>query len=195
LITTESHIVAPETVLPWLETGLVDALEIHTQVGHGEEFQNLWSKLVQGMAGLKLLSISCPYQPEVLAYLEAIANVIAPLNCPLIWQTDGRPMSGDIGKGTTHTAIRFAQLLLSAKIRGFIQLAGGTNIHTRSKLAQLGLLGPPQTAPASPFINGIAYGSYARNVLQELLADPSPLEQDPPRLQAAIAAVEPLCAP
>jgi Fe-S-cluster-containing hydrogenase component 2 len=195
LITTESHIVAPQTVLPWLETGLVDALEIHTQVGHEQEFQRLWSKLAQGMASLKLLSISCPYQPGVLAYLQAIANIIAPLNCPLMWQTDGRPMSGDIGKGTTHTAIKFAQLLLGAKMRGFIQLAGGTNIHTRSKLAQLGLLATPTTMPTAPFINGIAYGSYARNLLQELLADPNPLEQDPPRLQAAIAAVAPLCNP
>lgn len=41
-------------------------------------------------------------------------------------------MSGDIGRGATRDAIAFARKLASAgdKPKGFLQLAGGTNIHT-----------------------------------------------------------------
>ena len=57
-----------------------------------------------------------------------------------MWQTDGRPMSGDIGKGTTHAAIRLAQKVLASDVSGYVQLAGGTNQYTALKLKALGLL-------------------------------------------------------
>ena len=77
-------------------------------------------------------------------------------------------MSGDIGAGTTHTAIRFAQDLLRNNLHGFVQLAGSTNGYTVPKLQSLGLLSRSSLDSSSELgrkVSGIAYGSYARKLL------------------------------
>ncbi|NEQ11897.1 MAG: 4Fe-4S ferredoxin, partial [Moorea sp. SIO4E2] len=51
-----------------------------------------------------------------------------------------RPMSGDIGMGTTHAAIKLAEKVIAAGLPGYVQLAGGTNNHTVSKLRAAKLL-------------------------------------------------------
>ncbi len=165
LITAESYIRQPNTLTPLIEQMSIDAVEIHTQVGHLAAFQNLWSEIAPWQKHLKLLAISCPEHPDVINYLKTLYQEISPLSCPLIWQTDGRPMSGDIGKGTTHAAIKMAQKVMKAEIPGYVQLAGGTNDHTVNKLLEIGLLKREQTG-----ISGIAYGSYARSLLLPILA-------------------------
>lgn len=177
----------------------VDAIEIHTQTGHQAQFAELWQRLQPWMPYLKLVSISCPDHEQVVPYLQELHNLMAPLDVPLIWQTDGRPMSGDLGKGTTHAAIRLAQKILAAGLPGHVQPAGGTNRYTVDKLLELGLVDRlPATSRSDPFsqnrfstltpptdanaptdandlglvpnrISGIAYGSYARSQLLPLL--------------------------
>ncbi len=202
LIETQSQQVQPEQIQPWLAHGLIDAIELHTQVGHDLEFQHLWQAIAPWSDQLKILAVSCPAQAGVIDYLQFIYKTMAPLAIPLIWQTDGRPMSGDIGKGTTHAAIRFAQEVLASDLPGFVQLAGGTNDHTVKKLAELGLL-----APAAKAIDGIAYGSFARRLLTPILNSspiddrlswnesshlPIKLEEHPGLLTQAIAVARPL---
>jgi Fe-S-cluster-containing hydrogenase component 2 len=175
----------------------IDAVEIHTQTGHQEEFAQLWQRLRPWQSHLKLVSISCPDHDQVVPYLRDLYDLMAPLSVPLIWQTDGRPMSGDLGKGTTHAAIRLAQKVLAAGLPGYVQLAGGTNAYTVDKLLGLGLLKPRSFGPqadgpgqageisggqaniseATPAatIAGIAYGSYARSQILPLFDD---LEQE-----------------
>jgi hypothetical protein len=89
-------------------------------------------------------------------------------------------MSGDIGAGTTHAALRYGQALLASGPPGFVQLAGGTNHHTATKLQALNRDRPghPQSIPASyperaapPTFGGVAYGSYARRLLAPLLSE------------------------
>ncbi len=93
---------------------------------------------------------------------------MSPLPCSLVWQTDGRPMSGDIGDGTTRAAVKLGQKVLAAGLPGYVQLAGGTNSLTIAKLNALGLLN--QTGvPSSSYISGVAYGSYARVLLSPIL--------------------------
>jgi Fe-S-cluster-containing hydrogenase component 2 len=129
----------------------VDAVEIHTQVGHQAEFERLWQSIRPHLASLKLVAISCPYGPGVVDYLWDLYRYIGPLPIPLIWQADGRPMSGDIGAGTTHAALRYGQALLASGPPGFVQLAGGTNHHTATKLQALNGDRPrrPRSIPAS----------------------------------------------
>ena len=102
-------------------------------------------------------------------YLQDLSQILSPPNdplpCALIWQTDGRPMSGDIGDGATRACIRLGQAVLALDLPGFVQLAGGTNNHTVPKLTQLGLF-PPKN---DRYLAGIAYGSYARSQLQPVL--------------------------
>ncbi|MGK7879770.1 MAG: circadian clock protein LdpA [Crocosphaera sp.] len=167
LIETRSQTITPEIILQLLKSNSVDAIEIHTQVGREKQFKELWQQLFPGIKHLKLVAISCPDGEGLINYLQTLYEIISPLSCELIWQTDGRPMSGDIGKGTTHAAIRLGQKVLASGLPGWVQLAGGTNHHTVPKLKELGLLG--SRSSIKPTIAGIAYGSYARTLISPFL--------------------------
>jgi hypothetical protein len=188
----------------------VDAVEIHTQVGHRDAFECLWHAIRPHLSHLKLLAISCPYAPGVVDYLWELHGLMGPLPLPCLWQADGRPMSGDIGAGTTHLTLRYGQTLLDQGPPGFVQLAGGTNHHTATKLQEMAwptAATPaaaeaisPAAVPAAPrsTFGGVAYGSAARRRLAPLLSAPGPapggeggtvdkpLEQEPERLQGAV---------
>jgi Fe-S-cluster-containing hydrogenase component 2 len=181
IIETRSRVCQPAEIIPLIIEMGVDAIEIHTQVGHGEEFARLWQAIAPLTKNLKILAISCQDDEYIIDHLHYLRETISPLSCPLIWQTDGRPMSGDIGKGTTHPAINMAKKVLSSNLAGFVQLAGGTNDHTVTKLQQLGL---------REKIAGIAYGSYARSLILPILEhlDQLNLENDPQAYQEALKA-------
>jgi Fe-S-cluster-containing hydrogenase component 2 len=176
-ITTRSHGFTPEAIAPLVLQAGVDALEIHTQVGRLADFQRLWRAIAPWTGGLKLLAISCPDGEGLIDYLWSIYETVSPLTCALVWQTDGRPMSGDIGDGATRAAVKLGQKVLAAQLPGFVQLAGGTNRHTVAKLASLGLLAAPPLGPETlgsktlgqKQIAGVAYGSYARVLLSPVL--------------------------
>jgi Fe-S-cluster-containing hydrogenase component 2 len=172
-ITTRSYVSTPATIAPLIMEYGVDAIELHTQIGRLEDFQRLWAAIQPWVSELKLVAISCPGGEGLIPYLRSLHEIISPLPCPLIWQTDGRPMSGDIGTGATRAAIKLGQQVLAAGLPGYVQLAGGTNAHTVPKLRSLGLLrSSAQCAPLSPptpSIAGVAYGSYARTLLAPVL--------------------------
>ena len=92
-ISTRSYVSSPAAIAPLVLQSGVDAIEIHTQVGRVAEFQNLWGAIAPWVAQMKLVAISCPDDPGLIDYLQALYAIISPLPCPLIWQTDGRPMS------------------------------------------------------------------------------------------------------
>lgn len=167
LINTRSYVSTPTTVAHIALSNGVDAIEIHTQVGREHDFKRLWENVQQWASQLKLISISCPNHPDLVDYLSTLYEMISPLPCVLVWQTDGRPMSGDIGAGTTQASIKLAQKVIAANLPGFVQLAGGTNQSTVAKLKTLGLL-PRKPSSPSP-VGGIAYGSYARTLLSSIL--------------------------
>ncbi|MEH2146199.1 circadian clock protein LdpA [Nostoc sp.] len=185
IIYTSSYVTTPGAIAPLIMSTGVDALEIHTQVGRLAEFQRLWQAISPWADQLKVLAISCPDGDGMTDYLKAIYDLIAPLKSALIWQTDGRPMSGDIGDGTTIAAVKLGQKVLAAKLPGYVQLAGGTNSYTVAKLKAMGLLKeaegsfaggrgeefspllPAKSSPTS--IAGVAYGSYARVLLSPIL--------------------------
>lgn len=168
LIHTRSYVSAPAAIAPLVLSTGVDAVEIHTQVGRLSEFERLWKTIAPWVERLKLVAISCPDGDGMIDYLWNLYHLIAPLKCPLIWQTDGRPMSGDIGDGTTLATVKLGQKVLAAGLPGYVQLAGGTNSYTVTKLQSAGLLkGKGQASSLS--ISGIAYGSYARVLLSPIL--------------------------
>lgn len=193
LIFTRSYLSTPVTIAPLIAELGIDALEIHTQVGHEKDFQRLWQAIAPFVGKLKLLAISCPDAPGLIKYLENLYDFISPLPIPLIWQTDGRPMSGDIGKGTTHAAIALAKKVLQSDLAGYIQLAGGTNEYTVTKLQATGLLKSNRQdnlavlklqnrQPRSNFIAGVAYGSYARSLLSPILENLESINDNIPPL-------------
>ncbi|ALF55437.1 4Fe-4S ferredoxin [Nostoc piscinale CENA21] len=189
IIYTRSYISTPEAIAPMVISTGVNAVEIHTQVGRLVEFQKLWQVISPWAEQLQVLAISCPDGDGMIDYLKAIYELITPRPRTLIWQTDGRPMSGDIGDGTTMAAVKLGQKVLAANLPGYVQLAGGTNSYTVAKLKAMGLLkragvkgcrgtgvkenSSPLSSPSdlspSASIAGVAYGSYARVLLSPIL--------------------------
>ena len=172
LIYTRSYVFSPDAIAPLIIQSGIDAIEIHTKVGHRSDFERLWSAIAPMLDKLKLIAISCPDDPDLIDYLRSLYDLIKPLPVPLIWQTDGRPMSGDIGIGTTRAAVKLAQKVLAAGLPGYVQLAGGTNQHTVNKLKTALLLKGRREEllnPQSSFVAGIAYGSYARAQIAPIL--------------------------
>lgn len=141
LIYARTYVSTPGVVAPLVLSTGVDAVEIHTQVGRLAEFVRLWQAIAPWVERLKLVAISCPDGDGMIDYLWDLYHLISPLPCTLIWQTDGRPMSGDIGDGTTLAAVKLGQKVLAAGLPGYVQLAGGTNNSTVAKLKAAGLLG------------------------------------------------------
>ncbi|MEL6855332.1 MAG: LdpA C-terminal domain-containing domain [Cyanobacteria bacterium J06607_13] len=180
----------------------VEALEIHTQVGQLDEFRHLWRTIRPWIDHLSVISVSCPDGEGLIDYFQALQRLMSlhTLGIALIWQTDGRPMSGDIGKGTTHAAVRLAQKVLAAHLPGHIQLAGGTNQYTVFKLRELGVWQPSKACsegmPVSArCVSGIAYGSYARRLLMTEIEQTHYLEEDPQALKTAVALARSLVMP
>lgn len=220
-IVAQGYVSAPTVAMDMAISAGVQALEIHTQVGRGAEFERLWGAILPWLDQLQLVAVSCPGQPgprgEILEdYLPQLYRTMAPqLEClalPLIWQTDGRPMSGDIGPGTTHAAIALAQRVLALGLPGFVQLAGGTNGYTVPKLDALGLLGAAvdlrtkggdhlaaRPGTIQPYIAGVAYGSDGRSrlvpILEQLEARSGHLEDFPDLLEPALALARELVTP
>lgn len=118
--------------------------------------------------------------------MKAMYSIMeANIQCVNLWQLDGRPMSGDIGRGATRDAIAFARKLASAgdKPKGFLQLAGGTNGHTVEGLKKERLFQMTTMHEASRYetvlntshspnalIGGVAFGGYARKIVGRVLS-------------------------
>ncbi|MQM02964.1 hypothetical protein Taro_035738 [Colocasia esculenta] len=178
----------------------VDAIEIHTS-GRLDMPSNHFNRIAWQAIHLGLVAspiwqqafliwytkVSLPHAGE--SVVNAMNNLYSvmetSLQCHNLWQLDGRPMSGDIGRGATKDAINFAVHLAAVGNRppGFLQLAGGTNSHTVDCLKKVGLFQtwaiPDRTEGKASFtasngslqalIGGVAYGGYARKVVGQVL--------------------------
>jgi Fe-S-cluster-containing hydrogenase component 2 len=183
IIYTSSYVSSPGAIAPLVLSTGVDAVEIHTKVGRLAEFKRLWQAIEPHVEQLKLVAVSCPDGEDLIDYLHALYDLIAQTVPHLIWQTDGRPMSGDIGTGATIAAIKLGQKVLAANLPGYVQLAGGTNNYTVSKLKAMGLVkdfgfrisdfgledNNLKSHNPKSYISGVAYGSYARALLSPIL--------------------------
>ncbi|KAA8496859.1 hypothetical protein FVE85_0588 [Porphyridium purpureum] len=183
----------------------VDAIEIHTRPQGVAAFARFWDRagavaMTENdtthtlLRELKLVAISFPDMPDLTGEMRKMHLVLghdAASHVELIWQTDGRPMSGDLGKGTSHASVRLAEKALdgvhSLGLPGFVQLAGGTNEHTHVLLQQRSKL-----LTAAQF-GGVAFGGAARKAVRPMLTTQNgesveDLEQDWRRLADAITA-------
>lgn len=152
---------------------MVEAVEIHTGPGQIEEFGKLWNRIREVARGLQVVAVSIPDfgEDEVLGRglnlmwkVMGEGGVFVAGGPYLIWQADGRPMSGDIGRGTAHASVRLGKrirrLLTRAGVPGEVQLAGGTNDATVPFLRREGML----RGMGAESVAGIAVGGYARKV-------------------------------
>lgn len=195
LITEAPQLLSPEAVPELLARLRPDAVELHSQPGRGEAFQRRLAQVLASGVPLRRLAVSMgpdggagPAGPQALA--AELWQRFAPLRqagLRVLWQLDGRPMSGDVGAGTAHAAVKLLRAVRPWAPPGPLQLAGGTNASS------LGLLQPSDGAA------GVAFGGMARRLLQPLLLAAeqrgSPLREQNDLLEQALPLAQGLVQP
>nr|ACG41721.1 4Fe-4S ferredoxin, iron-sulfur binding protein [Zea mays] len=178
-----SYVRDPTMTAELLKSDDVDAIEIHTTGKGTDMFNTLWDNLSGSINNVKLVAVSLPDIGEsTVDLMNAIYTIMeSHFKGYNLWQLDGRPMSGDIGRGATRETVSFAAHVASMSERppGFYQLAGGTNSYTVDYLKKAGLFqssnwnsGTATSEMASShqaLIGGIAYGGYARKIVGRVL--------------------------
>lgn len=177
-----SYVRDPAMTAELLKRSDVDAIEIHTTGKGIDLFNTLWNSLGGSINNVKLVAVSLPNAgASTIDFMNATYTIMqSNLEGHNLWQLDGRPMSGDIGRGATRETVSFAVDLTSVPDRplGFYQLAGGTNLYTVDCLKKAGLF-KAMTLPGTrttekvgsqeALIGGIAYGGYARKIVGRVL--------------------------
>jgi len=196
-------------ILRVLESSHVDAVEIHTQLHQVDSMNELWMDIGPTVASeLRLVSISFPRgeNPDEMAKsLEALSNIVHQQNHDLevIWQTDGRSMSGDIGNGAAVASVALAEQVTKVlniyQLPGHVQLAGGTNLYTFKLLERQKML-RFRGAASDRGISGVAFGGFLRKTLYQVLdrlpeGPCTPLESQPDLLREAVEVARTVVSP
>ena len=140
-----------------------DAIEIHTEINRKDSFDKVAEVIKNSGLKLKKISVSCGLNQsktnpkDLLKTLWERYEILVKHNVPLIWQLDGRPMTGDIGSTKTKDAVKLWENIGSNLPPGLSQIAGGTNGKTHEFLK------------INNFPDGIAFGSSARKIMQPLI--------------------------
>ena len=143
-----------------------DAVEIHTEINRIDSFREVVSILKNSEIKFQKISISCGLNQspkrskepkDLLNALWERYEILTEINVPLIWQLDGRPMSGDISHTTGKDTVKLFKIIGSHLPPGLIQLAGGTNERTHEFLN------------INNLPDGIAFGSSARKKMQPFI--------------------------
>ena len=196
LISEYEYNLSKGNLLSTIEEIRPDAIEIHTEINHTDSFKEIVGILKNSDIQLKKISVSCglnqspnfPKEPS--DFLQALwerYRILCELNIPLIWQLDGRPMSGDLAPSTGRDVVKLFERIGSHLPPGLIQLAGGTNSTTHKLLN------------ANNFPDGIAFGSSARKIMQPFIEfannNNKKLYEYPEKMSLAIAEARKLLYP
>ncbi|WP_269623534.1 LdpA C-terminal domain-containing domain [Prochlorococcus marinus] len=142
-----------------------DAIEIHTAPGRINEFEDAVKTIVQSNIDLKRIAVSCGLEGHGITAYDLSQELWSRHEClrrykqkPL-WQLDGRPMTGDLGRSSAKSAISLFKKIHALAPPGPLQLAGGTNAYTIDYLEN------------QNGIAGIAFGGIARKLIQPFLTE------------------------
>ena len=202
LIEERQQLLPPPAVAPLLADLQPDAVELHTSPGRAGAFFARVAQLQASGLPLARVGVSCGLEghgasPEGLsAELWQRYAVLRQAGFAPLWQLDGRPMSGDVGAGTAHAAIRLLEQVAPLAPPGPLQLAGGTNGHSIERLHRC--LGHQDRVALAP-VAGIAFGGVARRLLQPFLLEAEQrrcrLLEEPPLWTAALVVAQELVGP
>lgn len=177
LIEERGQLLAAAAVAPLLAQLRPDAVEIHTRIGRMEAFSARLAQLRDAGIPLRRLAVSCglegaagsgvigvpPSPAQLVRELWSRHQELRAAGFRPLWQLDGRPMSGDVGEGTAHAAIRLLASVVGGLPPGPVQLAGGTNACTWELLESRVAL--------RQRVSGVGFGGLARRLLQPLLQE------------------------
>ena len=147
-----------EVLPPLIQKG-ISCIEFHVIGEDSEEIEQKWKYLNENFDGMLSISINRMKLSgeQMIARIKRMTDSRAPYST--IIQADGFPMSG--GKDdykSTLQAVATAELVRNEKLPVYVLLSGGTN----SKSAELAKL-------CGIDINGVAIGSYARNIVRKYI--------------------------
>jgi hypothetical protein len=156
-------------------------VEIHTLLGRGEAFERRLQQVADAGLPLRRLAVSCGLEqdpetagPPPCRSPARLARELWQRFVPVrrhgfrpLWQLDGRPMSGDVGRGTAHAAVNLLMAVRPLAPPGPLQLAGGTNASSLALLRRRA--GGPRRARA--LAAGVAFGGQARSLLASLVQE------------------------
>lgn len=147
-----------EVLPPLIQKG-ISCIEFHVIGEDSEEIEQKWKYLNENFDGMLSISINRMKLSgeQMIARIKRMTDSRAPYST--IIQADGFPMSG--GKDdykSTLQAVATAELVRNEKLPVYVLLSGGTN----SKSAELARL-------CGININGVAVGSYARNIVRKYI--------------------------
>lgn len=161
LIEERSQVLAAEAVPALLAAIRPDAVELHCQAGRGQGFADRLAQLAASGVPLQRVAVSMGAEgggvPALAQQLWQRHTQLREAGFRSLWQLDGRPMSGDLGRAAARVAVALLAELQPLAPPGPLQLAGGTNVHTLTLLQ-------PGAAVA-----GVAFGGEARRRLQPWL--------------------------
>jgi Fe-S-cluster-containing hydrogenase component 2 len=160
LIEERGHGLAPDAVAPLLRRLQPDAVELHTQPGRQQAFEERLEQVRGSDVTLRRLAVSVPAEVGI-AELWQRFSAVRCQGFRHLWQLDGRPMTGDVGDGTARAAVALLSRRRPGLPPGPLQLAGGTNGRTLEHLQA--------RRTDAPHCAGVAFGGVARRLLQPLL--------------------------
>ena len=178
LITARDHVLARDALAPLLQELAPDAVEVHTAPGRSLAFAQVIEAIAEARVSLQRVAVSCGLEGHGLTPVDLSRELwqrhglLRRHGFSPLWQLDGRPMSGDVGKGTARSAVQLWERLRPMAPPGPLQLAGGTNASTWSVLQQ---------SADGAFPAGVAFGGYARSLVQPWLSQA--LEQGQPLIE------------
>eukprot|EP01041_Mallomonas_annulata_P008515 gene8515-17556_t len=201
LIQTVPYTTDRNSIRQFMSSGPAQAIEIHIQPNHVNNFRSLWLDIGHDvLSHAKIIAVSFPDMGNnTIPYLLSLQNIIQThpswdlFTGVQIWQADGRPMSGDIGKGTARAAVALAQRVLQdasktsiahvsndvneeflkenlehkfpiGQGKHFVQLAGGTNDYSSMIAKETGL-------QHMNGFGGYAFGGFARKQISDILRE------------------------
>tara|TARA_Y100001970_G_C14258815_1_gene877824 strand:- start:6554 stop:7336 length:783 start_codon:yes stop_codon:yes gene_type:complete len=160
LINTIDHSTEINEIGQLLSKSNPDAIEIHTAPGRNEKFEIIVKSIMKSNITPKRIAVSSGLHDYKINHKQLADELWMRFLClrkydlKPIWQLDGRPMSGDLGKATAKSSIYLMRKMQAIIPPGPIQLAGGTNSNTIDFLEDYEIP------------DGIAFGSVARKIIQ-----------------------------
>lgn len=179
-ITEVPYTVEKDNILSLLKGNLIKGVEIHTTPSNSSLFNSLWNSVGDEILNSSsVVSFSIPRVEDEYTQREHFVDLYNTLSNSsqfqsyrgvFIWQADGIAMSGDLGRSVVDSSVSFADLFMRSILpavslnisKHFVQLAGGTNIHSAALVRERGL-------DRLPGFGGYAFGSFARRMISREL--------------------------
>lgn len=166
-----------EDIVPELIPHGVDSLELH-MAGDIEYGMAQWHKLEENYKGILSVHINrtvCSDQ-MLKKMLDEIVYNREPYSTTI--QADGLSMSGDDGSEITLQALAIAQIVDMQKYPAYLISSGGTNSKTATYMKEFKIK-----------FDGIAYGTYARNIVKKYFNIPGFFD-NPSLVQEAVQVIK-----